>query len=186
MNAPEYEEQKPVDTRVEFITDLSNDQIELHKYLKRFCKSTGREPTHKEILSDMDYIYNYFDELHDHPERDFVNMSCRRKLSDDLEALAFSTTTHTVFTGHGYAQDENESKIREKKLQIKGKESFKKAAICKRKRELNKQYYYDFNTDRKKNWSSYVKEQLDIVTKAFDNDIETLNKEIDELQKEVS
>ncbi len=184
MEEPRYQQPINYNNTVEYVNDLSIDALSLHMYLKKFSEEHGRQPSHREILeADCNqHFLHYKKETEDFPDREYVNLSSRRYLSTLLEEFSYSTSTHHVFIGHGYAQNERDSLIREKKLEIKGKENFKKAAICRRKRQLEKQYYYDFNADKRQNWSSFVKAELDAAAKSYDDEIADIMEEIKELE----
>ncbi|NCC19100.1 MAG: hypothetical protein EOM29_09200 [Bacteroidia bacterium] len=96
----------------------------------------------------MDSWYGYTDEVRDNPKRVFNDLSARRELSDDLDAIARDMTIQTVLCGTKYAPSEEEAEkwIRRKMMSL-GNE-WHKLHLQVKKLKPNNQLRLQFNTEK--------------------------------------
>ena len=121
----------------------------------------------------MDYEYEYSKECQEYPNRVFNNLSARRQLSDDLDAITTFGDFHKVYVGGRYATSELEIEIRVKKEEIRIKKQLWKLSQLKKKAGLNGQMVMQFSGYEKDEWQSYIQseeEQLNEMEKAYEKE----------------
>ena len=133
-------------------TGLTDRQIALDKFIKGFEKAYGYEPSDYEVLVNMDdEWYGYYAESERKNLSDemaiaqFNNLTARRELTKDKEALRFHTGTTKVFLGNGYAKTRWQGVRQALKYYIEGKKAFRKMSICWNKIRQDGQLSFDFD-----------------------------------------
>lgn len=138
--------------------ELTSRQWRLHELL--LSHSHIGTLTNKDILEIMDSDYGYSNEIVDYPDRPFLNLSSRRDLSDDLDAITRSATIQHVYVGGKYATSEKEARKYILKQKIAALSALKKNYIQEGKLRLNGQQRLVFNQERDY-WESILKQSED-------------------------
>lgn len=154
---------------------LTQRQIALKEFYEDWQVRHNRKPSDIDTLKKIDdKWYGYFTEKDRKPDAPFNDLTARRELTKDKNALAFHTGTTKVFIGNGYAKNDWEIKKQILKYQSAGKKQFKKMAICQMKAMKNGQLGYDLHSD-------YTQNEIRI----YNSKINRLDSEIKELDEEI-
>lgn len=133
---------------------LTTRQWRLHNLLL----SAHRKLERKEILERMDADYSYTQEMTDNPNRSFINLSCLRDLTDDLDAIVRDETIQHVYVGGGYATSKAEAEKYLRREKISALKILKKMSIQKMKLALDGQQRLTFAKERD-HWESLLKDE---------------------------
>lgn len=131
---------------------LTTRQWRLHSLLLSSTKKLER----KEILERMDAEYGYSREISDNPNRAFINLSCLRELTDDLDAIIRDETIQHVYVGGGYATSKKEAEKYLAREKISALKILKKMSIQRMKLALDGQQRLTFAKERD-HWESVLK-----------------------------
>ena len=132
---------------------LTTRQWKLHNLLLASGKSRLER---KDMLEKLDSYYGYSQELALNPKRTFINLSCLRELTDDLDAIQRDETIQHVFVGGGYAVSKKEAELYLLKEKISALKRLKKMYVQKAKLILDGQQRLVFNKE-KDQWDSILK-----------------------------
>ena len=149
-----FDEPEPIKTE----NHLTPRQWRLHELLMEYSFKGGL--TMKQTLEIMAEDYGYTNEICDYPDRPFLNLSSRRDLSDDLDAITRSATIQHVYVGGKYATNEKEARKYILKQKIAALSALKKNYIQEGKLKLNGQQRLVFNQERDY-WESILKQSED-------------------------
>ena len=161
---------------------LSERQIALKEFFETYQENHNSNPSDHDTLTNIDdKWYGYFEERKRKPNAPFNDLSSRRELTEDKNALAFHTGTTKVFIGNGYAKNDWEIKKQILKYQSSGKKQFRKMAICQMKALKNGQLGFDLTDPNAENeiskYESKIK-QLDFEIKEIEETIKNIDESI--------
>lgn len=131
---------------------LTSRQWRLHSLLL----NAGKKLERKEILERMDNDYGYSKEITENPKRAFINLSCLRDLTDDLDAIVRDETIQHVYVGGGYASSKEEAEKYLRREKISALKILKKMSIQRMKLALDGQQRLTFAKERD-HWESLLK-----------------------------
>lgn len=131
---------------------LTTRQWRLHSLLL----NAGKKLERKEILERMDNDYGYSKETSDNPKRAFINLSCLRELTEDLDTIIRDETIQHVYVGGGYATSKKEAERYLARERISALKILKKTSIQKMKLALDGQQRLTFAKERD-HWESVLK-----------------------------
>jgi hypothetical protein len=109
------------------------------------------------MLERLDSEYGYTEELLDNPKRKYINLTCLRELTKDLDAITTYGGFHKVYVGGRYATSELEIKIHLFKEEIRIKKEWWKLQQKRKKARLDTQTIMQFTGYEKDQWESYIR-----------------------------
>jgi len=154
---------------------LTKRQIALKEFYDYFQAEHNYNPSDQETLTTIiGDIYDYHEERKRKPNTPFNDLTARRELTKDKNALAFHTGTTKVFIGNGYARSDWEIKKQILKYKSAGKKQFRKMAICQMKAIKNGQLGYDLHSD-------YTQTEI----RKYESKVKMLDEEIKEIDEKI-
>lgn len=136
----------PTNALTDDVSGLTDRQIALKQFFEDFYQKYKYQPSDYEVLVNMDdEWYGYFAETDRKQNADFNNLTSRRELTKDKEALSFHQGTTKVFVGNGYATTDWQIQKQIIKYYIEGKKAFKKMQIAIEKAKSNNQLAFDYD-----------------------------------------
>lgn len=133
---------------------LTPRQWKLHNVLKN---AGARKMERKEILEIMDEDYHYSQETAEYPKRQFMNLSCVREYTEDLDAIIRDETIQHVYVGGSYAASEKEARLYLLREKISALKTLKKVSIQGKKLNLDGQQRLTFASELD-HWESILSE----------------------------
>jgi hypothetical protein len=138
---------------------LTNRQYKLHEVLLEHSERSRGRLTRKDMLKRLDSEYLYSIEKAENPKRTFINMTCLRELTKDLDAITTYGGFHKVYVGGRYATSELEIKIHLLKEEIRIKKEWWKLQQKRKKAKLDRQTIMQFTGYEKDEWESYIRKE---------------------------
>lgn len=151
QNEPQHQPQKMQTIK------LTPRQYKLHNMLIEHSEQSRGRLTRKNMLERLDGEYFYTEEQLEHPKRTFINLTCLRELTKDLDAITTYGGFHKVYVGGRYASSELEIKIHLLKEEIRIKKEWWKLQQKRKKARLDQQTIMKFSGYEKDQWESYIR-----------------------------
>lgn len=141
------------------IIKLTPRQYKLHNMLIEHSEMSKGRLTRQNMLERLDSEYRFTEEQLEYPKRTFINLTCLRELTKDLDAITTYGGFHKVYVGGRYASSELEIKIHLLKEEIRLKKEWWKLQQKRKKAGLNNQTIMQFSGYEKDKWESYIRSE---------------------------
>lgn len=184
---PEPIKVEPIEKVEDNLNGLTDRQKALHNFYVEWYEKYRSKATDSDILENMDdEWYGFFAEVDRknltmrEAMMKFNDLTARRELTKDKEALEYHTGITKVFVGNGYAVTDWEIKRQIIKYNIQGKRAFRKKEVCILKGLKNNQLSFDYGDQGREN---AIKVYQSKIAK-YDIEIEDLMNQLKEGDKQ--
>jgi hypothetical protein len=152
------EKMKSLNQKLQTKNDLNSRQWQLYNMLIEHSLTSLDKLTHRQMLDKIGHLYDFQEDMEDHPDTPFNNLTSRRQLSDDLDAIVKSQNIHYVYVGGRFAVGQTEIDLYLLKKEIQIKKQWSKLYIQKAKAVKDNQVRIKFHKE-KQVYESYVRDK---------------------------